>query len=421
MYPTMFKIPMPDWIPGFLHSFGDVKSYGVMMMIAFLTGIWLACRRAYRSQGDPDIVLNLGFLALIFGVAGARAMFVIHYWETRFANTPDPIMAIFDIRAGGLEFWGGPLAVIPVGIIYLRYIAKVSVRWYLDFTIPSLAWGLAITRIGCFLNGCCWGAVCVDQHDPAGQKAIIPWAVTFPYGSPAMRQQYEFGQLTLPKELLYSHTSGLTYPISREFIDNALKDGAETNKRLTGEYDAALTEYREKQAAGANVEALKPILKRMEEAGKALRQFIATSEFGVVARQQTKYGISPEQLADLSQHFRSRPVHPTQLYAVVNAFLISWVLSTIFYYRKRHGVILGWFLILYSITRIFEESLRQDNPLDIGGVTISQAISIMTFIAGLAWMAAMYRMPTFSPRAVPFVPEEEDEPSPPKARPAAKS
>ena len=93
MYPTMFKIPMPDWIPGFFHSSGDVKSYGVMMMIAFLTGIWLACRRAYRSQGNPDVVLNLGFIALVFGVAGARAMFVIHYWETRFANTPSPFMA----------------------------------------------------------------------------------------------------------------------------------------------------------------------------------------------------------------------------------------------------------------------------------------------------------------------------------------
>ncbi len=165
MYPTMFRLPfLPDWL-------ADIKSYGVMMMIAFLTGIWLACRRAYKTQADPDVVINLGFIALILGVIGARAMFVIHYWETRFANQPNPLWAVFDIRAGGLEFWGGPLLVIPAIAIYLRYIAKVSARWYLDITIPSLAWGLAITRIGCFLNGCCWGAVCVQEHDSAHDHA----------------------------------------------------------------------------------------------------------------------------------------------------------------------------------------------------------------------------------------------------------
>lgn len=418
MYPTMFKIPMPSWLPEYFQSFGDVKSYGVMMMIAFLTGIWLACRRAFRSQGDPDVVLNLGFLALIFGVAGARAMFVIHYWETRFANTPSPMWAIFDIRAGGLEFWGGPLAVIPVGIIYLRYIAKVSVRWYLDFTVPSLAWGLAITRIGCFLNGCCWGAVCVDQHDPAGERALVPWAVTFPYGSPAMRQQFDFGQLTLPKELLYVHGSGLTYPIPREFIDLAVNEGGKKRQEFEAKRVAAENAYLEKEKAGADAETLLAARKQIEAAANAINSFQNTSEIGVVERQRNRYGISPEQLSDLSHHFRSKPVHPTQLYSVIDGFLISWVLSTLFYYRKRHGIVLGWFLLLYSVTRIFEESVRQDNPLDIGGVTISQAISIVTFAAGLLWMFIMYRLPMFSPRAVPFVYEEDE--APPQAKPAKK-
>ena len=118
MYPTLFKIPfLPDWL-------ADVKSYGVMIMIGFLSAIYLACRRAYRSQADPDIVLNIGFISLVFGILGARMMFVLHYWDTRFANQPNPFAAAFDIRTGGLEFWGGPLLVIPVGLIYLRYIAK---------------------------------------------------------------------------------------------------------------------------------------------------------------------------------------------------------------------------------------------------------------------------------------------------------
>lgn len=420
MYPTMFKIPMPDWLPGFLHSFGDVKSYGVMMMIAFLTGIWLACRRAFRSQGDPDIVLNIGFIGLIFGVAGARAMFVIHYWDTRFANTANPIGAIFDIRAGGLEFWGGPIAVIPVVILYLRYVAKVSVRWYLDMTAPSLAWGLAITRIGCFLNGCCWGAVCVDQHDPAREKSMVPWAVRFPFGSPAMRQQFEFGQLTLPKELVYTIPSGQVFPLPREAIDEALKNNGEMRRKLEKARDDARAELEGARASGVDDRQLRELTAQLEERVKKLEEFTSVSDIGIVERQSIQYGLSVPQIAELSEQYRSRPVHPTQLYAVINAFLISWVLSTMFYYRKRHGILIGWFLLIYSVSRVFEESLRQDNPLDIGGVTISQAISIVTFLCGLGWLILMHRLPLYSPRAVKFELPEEDEAPPPKTKPARK-
>lgn len=414
MYPTMFNIPLPDWVPGFLQSFGDVKSYGVMMMIAFLSGIWLACRRAFRSQADPDIVLNIGFLALIFGVAGARAMYVIHYWETRFATLPNPVAAIFDIRAGGLEFWGGPLLVIPVCMIYLRYIAKVSMRWYLDITVPSLAWGLAITRVGCFLNGCCWGAVCVDPHDPT-ERAVVPWAVRFPYGSPAMRQQYEFGQLTLPKELIYSTRSGLSYPLPRDYIDAAQKDNGQTRARLERVIDAARTELELARESGVDQAMLRVLTEAQTKAARELRDFLSGTDIGLVERQSIAYGLSVAQLAELAMHHRSKPVHPTQLYAVINAFLISWLLSTIFYYRKRHGVVMGWFLIVYSISRIFEEAVRQDNPLDVGGVTISQAVSIATFAAGVVWLLWLQRQPLYSPRAVKFEPPEDD-PPPPKAR-----
>lgn len=398
MLPTLFNIPLPDWLPSCIQQAGAIKSYGVMMMIAFLSGIWLACRRAMRSKADPDVVLNLGFLALIFGVAGARLMFVLHYWSTKFANKPNPLAEVFNLSNGGLEFWGGPLLVIPAGIIYLHFVAKVSTRWYLDICLPSLAWGLAITRVGCFLNGCCWGSVCIDQHahgaDPNTVVASVPWAVTFPYGSPAMRQQYEFGQLPLPKELIYTFPSGETMPFPHEYIDIAMKDNGETRKRME-----ELKKEKHEAAAPQMVEYKHGIINQVE-------------------RQCALYGLTIPQLAELANEYRSRPVHPSQLYAVINAFLISWLLSVIFYYRKRHGVVLGWFLILYSIARIALESIRADNPLDtFGGITISQSISLCTFIAGILWMALMYRLPKFSPRAIPYEPEDEEENAPPKAKP----
>lgn len=398
MFPTLFHIPMPDWLPTCIQNAGAIKSYGVMMMIAFLSGIWLACRRAMRSKADPDVVLNLGFLALIFGVAGARLMFVLHYWSTKFANKPSPLFEVFNLSNGGLEFWGGPLLVIPAAIIYMRFFAKVSTRWYLDICLPSLAWGLAITRVGCFLNGCCWGSVCINpnvhpEDNPNTVVASVPWAVTFPYDSPAMRQQFEFGQRPLPKELTYTWSSGEAMPFPRQYIELAMEDNGQTRRRLEE-------------------------LKKEKHEGMALQA--VEYKHGIIHQVEQhcqKYGLTIPQLAELANEYRSRPVHPSQLYAVINAFLISWVLSTVFYYRKRHGVVLGWFLIMYSIARIALESIRADNPLDtFGGITISQSISLCTFIAGVLWLFLMYRLPKFSPRAVPYEPEDEED-DPPKAKP----
>ena len=403
MHPTIFKIPyLPDWL-------ADIKSYGVMMMIAFLTGIWMACRRAIRSQANPDIVLNIGFIALVAGVAGARIMFVWHYWDTRFANQPHPWGAVFDIRAGGLEFWGGPLLTIPAVYVYLRYIAKVSARWYLDITAPSLAWGLAITRIGCFLNGCCWGSACVDLHDPARTRAEVPWAVHFPYGSPAMLQQYHFGQLTLPKELLITGPSGAAEPIPKEYLDAALADGGKTAQKLRENMDAAA------RAAQATTQSDPEGAQRGRDAiADSRRAFFAhqVSAIGLVEQQANRSGLTVQQLCELADHFRSKPVHPAQLYETISGLLICWLLSVMFYYRRRHGILLPWFLILYSVSRFLLEAIRQDNPLDVGGVTISQAISIGTFAAGVFGLLYIYKaLPLRSPRVEKFVMPDEEPPA----------
>lgn len=417
MYPTLFKIPfLPDWL-------ADIKSYGVMMMIAFLSGIYLACRRAYKSQADPDVVLNVGFLSLIFGVIGARLMFVIHYWDTNFANQPNPLFAIFDIRSGGLEFWGGPLLVIPAVAIYLLYFAKASPRWYLDITMPSLAWGLAITRVGCFLNGCCWGSPCTDPnaHDHGMSKAALPWAVTFPYGSPAMAQQYKYGQITLPKELIFIQENEESLPLPRESIEaaaehNRADEHKEIGRQLSSAqmaYDTAVKNKAPKEEqAGLHAE-----YKRLEKEHAVFGKPGET----LVYQHCEKFGITPQELLDVSRHYRSRPIHPSQLYAVINGFIICWVLTIIFYIRKRHGAVIGWFLILYSISRIFLELIRQDNPLDTAGLTISQGISICTFLAGVAWLLLLQRLPMRSPLVKPWIPpdDEEDEKMP-KARKATK-
>jgi prolipoprotein diacylglyceryltransferase len=122
--------------------------------------------------------------------------------------------------------------------------------------------------------------------------------------------------------------------------------------------------------------------------------------------QARRFGISIDALTALARarEYRSLPVHPAQLYASLDGFLLAALLSMIFYRRKRHGVVFGWLLLLYPVCRIAEEIIRVDNPHDTVGLTISQFISVLILIGGVVWMVAVHRMPLRSPKAVPYVP-----------------
>ncbi|MHC4800364.1 MAG: prolipoprotein diacylglyceryl transferase, partial [Planctomycetota bacterium] len=189
MWPTIFKIP---WF----HL--PIRGYGLMLMIGFLGGTWWAARRAERVKCDPDLVINLGFLALITSVIGARIFHVVHYWEN-FAGRG--IGAVIDLTAGGLEFYGGFIGAFGAIILFLL-IKKVSLRLYFDIMAPSIMFGMGMARIGCFLNGCCWGGPCTAE---------LPWAVRFPYASPVAYRQWEDRLITVPAELLLINEKGEPY------------------------------------------------------------------------------------------------------------------------------------------------------------------------------------------------------------------
>lgn len=164
MHPELFEIP-------FLHI--TVKSYGTMMVIGFLVAVWLMRRMMKRSGENPDYISNIAMYALICGILGARAFYVVHYFE-QFKNRPLDVLAVWQ---GGLELLGGVIAAIAFLVLYL-YRQKLPKRFYLDVLAVGLMVGLGFGRIGCLLNGCCFGQVC-----------DLPWAIQFPYGSPAFHNQ----------------------------------------------------------------------------------------------------------------------------------------------------------------------------------------------------------------------------------------
>lgn len=157
-------------------------SYGAMVMLGFLFGVWMAERRAKLIGITPEHCLDMGLTGILAGLAGARLFHVAENWEHYTPFGERGWVALVDVVKlwqGGLVFYGAFIAAIIAAIAYCRR-AKLDVVQFLDLAGPSLIAGQAFGRLGCFLNGCCYGKVC-----------SAPWAVHFPYGSDAYRVQAE--------------------------------------------------------------------------------------------------------------------------------------------------------------------------------------------------------------------------------------
>jgi len=130
-----------------------IYSYGMMVAIAFLFGIFIAKREAVRKNIRPDLVYDLGFYLLIGSIIGARIYYIFFFDLKGFLGDP---ISIFKVWQGGLAIHGGIFGGIIAGIMFAK-IRKISFWAFADLIAPSIILGQAIGRIGCFLNGCCFG------------------------------------------------------------------------------------------------------------------------------------------------------------------------------------------------------------------------------------------------------------------------
>ena len=131
-----------------------VYSYGLMLALAFLAGTWLAIQQANRQDLNPEVVFNLAFLAFIFGIIGARVFYVLENSGYYIKNPLEILM----LQHGGLSWFGGLLLGVTIAIWYLKA-KNFPVYKMLDLISPFVALAQAIGRIGCLLNGCCYGKI----------------------------------------------------------------------------------------------------------------------------------------------------------------------------------------------------------------------------------------------------------------------
>jgi len=237
-----------------------------------------------------------------------------------------------------------------------------------DLIAPSLMAGLAFGRIGCLLNGCCYGGE--SQH---------AWAIAFP-------------QENSPKHL------------SAPFADQAARgrfhgfqlapQSADSKRLKVVKVDAGSAADR----AGLQVEEIVTHIN-----GQAI-ETIAQAEYRILnlfienrpLKIRTLSG-QERALEAVSLPSHSLPIHPTQIYSAIHAALLSWLLWSYFPFRRHEGEVMALMLTIYPISRFLLEKIRIDETAVFGtGLSISQNVSVVIFLLAIAFWAVLWRRPAMA-------------------------
>ena len=170
---------------GVLH----IRSYGLALAVAFLVGTWLGLKEARRFGMDEDRFLTVVLFTLVGSVLGARLLYVMEH----IADYRGQWTSIFALWQGGLTLYGGIISGTVVGLWMSR--RQGLPMWRVaDALAPSIAIGTAFGRVGCFLNGCCYG-----------RPTHLVWGVIYP---PDTFPALEFGETPIhPSQLYFSLAS----------------------------------------------------------------------------------------------------------------------------------------------------------------------------------------------------------------------
>lgn len=153
MYPVLFR----------LGSF-DVTSFGVLVAIGALVGLWIFRRELQRS-GLPESATDAAVAGVLGGLVGAKLLWTIEH------AGEGPLLDLI-LSRGGMSWFGGLAGGLIAGLAVMGR-RRLPIIATLAAAAPALAAGHAIGRIGCFLVG-----------DDYGRPSDLPWAVAFPEGLP---------------------------------------------------------------------------------------------------------------------------------------------------------------------------------------------------------------------------------------------
>ncbi len=336
-----------------------IRGYGVMVLIGVVSGVALAVQRAKRRGVEPELIFSLALWLFVGGMLGARAFYVMEYWDRQFYHT-DPaghfdfigtLKAVLNIAQGGLVIYGALIGGAVSSVIFLR-MNRLPLLKIADIAAPSMALGLGIGRIGCFLNGCCFGGVC-----------DLPWAVAFPENSPPYKRQIETGQLYL-HGLAFNGKSEDKRVVIASVEKGSLAEKAgmqagdqiiEISERGKGEFRTqrlfSIVESREGESSAASLQD--------DTLGGAVRALLSIRGAGTKIIVETAERNQPVEwtLAEaIDLPTRSLPVHPTQLYSAIDAILLVLLLLAYDPFRRHDGEVFALMVTVHPIAQILARS-----------------------------------------------------------------
>lgn len=337
-----------------------IRGYGMMLLVAVAAAVAMAAWRGRRMGLDPELIFTLAFWAFVPGIIGARVFYVIEYWDDFQKETlTETLQAMVNVTEGGLVVYGSLIgAILGLAAFLWRY--KMPPLATLDLIAPSFVLGMAIGRLGCFLNGCCFGGVC-----------DLPWAVTFPADSPPYLHQAEHGE-TFVQGLQIAGEPGA------EPVIAAVRPGspAERQGLKPGQAIVSIDGY------------------RVRTAEQARRELLRAQQFDTEIAIETSGGESVAKWPIARSLPRTEPIHPTQIYSAINGLVLCLFLLAYAPFRRRDGVVWAMFLTLYPITRFLLEIIRTDESGVFGtGLSISQVVSLILLVCALVFWGYVLRKP----------------------------
>lgn len=149
--------------------------YGIMTALGFLACVAHLVIRGIREKRPASFGSDVAFWMMLSGIIGARLAYVIANIGYYLQNP----LAVIRLDQGGLIYYGGFIGAFLAGIVFAR-INKLSILGLADFVVSALPLGHAFGRLGCFLNGCCYGSL-----------SSLPWSVQQQDGNRHPVQLYE--------------------------------------------------------------------------------------------------------------------------------------------------------------------------------------------------------------------------------------
>ncbi|MDR2115787.1 MAG: prolipoprotein diacylglyceryl transferase [Planctomycetaceae bacterium] len=380
-----------------------IRGYGVCLLVAILSALFMVLQLAKQKHISSDLIFSLCLWAVLGGIFGARIFYITEYWQDMLSYENGQLQLgatlynILNIANGGLVVYGSIFGGI-LGSLFFMIRNKMPILVTFDLMAPAMMLGISIGRIGCLLNGCCYGGV-----------TDVAWGIVFPEGSPAHFHQIEHGQTFYCGLKFAEQSIGNTLFLAIKEVQpqsDAERSGLKANmllRRIVGVIDgkslawevgtqriiphtsnkfACSCECCKRQESGTWRDTFEWIAYLQKMSPKEKIRFDIYSDR---QKQETQpYFVTPTPSTVL-------PVHPTQIYSSISAAIlcvILLILGRFHLFRCRNGLVFAVFLILYAITRFILETIRTDEDSFLGtGMTVSQNVSIFVFMMGFVLSA----------------------------------